>query len=1052
MNINIKIGGLFWLVLLMLPFTMLGQDTLLVRGKIVAGKNKPVQDVSVSVAGMDQAPVITGEDGEFSVQVLTGNEWLIIKPIGDYKEKQVALNNRQELVISLSSKDIKSGYDDVEMVNQTKMKRRDIVASIRDMDVNDLQYGNIVSINQAFQGQVAGMFTTTHSGMPGQGAVSYIRGISSPFISNDPLYMVDGIPIEHSGLFESNLEGNVYNPLSTIDPADISSVTIVKDPSLTALYGTKAANGLVLIKTLEPKATETTISVSLRNGVNVSPQGFIPQLADEHYKTLANEILITSPVNEEWFEEYYPGLYIDQGDDQYYRYTHNTNWQKLVFSNALMNDAYLSMKGGSDIAKYGLSVGYHNQGGVFENTSYNRFNVRLVSDLNVFSWLQMKVNANLTNTNSYLRESAISYQTSPLMTSLSKPPILGPYQYDDQGQQLSILDDVDELGTSNPMAVNKNFKGENKNYRFISSILATIDISKPLKLNTLIGLNFNTMKESVFRPNRGMENYFNGEAINVAQGMNNQLFSFYSDNYLNYSKQFSSVHSLHVSSGFRIHTNRLEVDFGEAMNMPENDQYTTLQSGENDLRMVSGNNARWNWLSIYNQISYKFKDTYLVNTGLSADFSTLTGLKAQTAFNIFDMPFDLFYSIGAGWRLSNEAILEDIDGLENFLLRASYGSTGNGSIGLYNALDYYRLTRYRETSGLVPGTINNQYLKHERIDQINTGVDLSLWGGRTRLSLDYFIQTTRDMLIYEPQVGYVGFNYRPSNAGMVRNTGWELTFFQRMIDGKQFDWDISPSISLLSNRVMDVKGDKLVTSFEGGDFVTQRGDPVNSFYGYLFEGVYATQEEALEAGLVNAKGMAYGSGDAIFSDVSGPDNQPDGVINSYDKVNLGSPLPDFFGSISTRLQYARWILDMRLQFVYGNEVFNYARYMNERMVDLSNQSQHVLQRWQYEGDQTNVPRALWNDPVGNSDFSSRWIEDGSYIRLKNITLGYSIPGEFLVFKNADLYITATNLFTIDNYLGYDPEFSYSYNPMQQGIDYGLMPQFRQFLFGIRVGL
>ncbi len=1031
--------------------SLYSQDSLVVSGRVVANKRIPIKDVSVSIEGINKAPVLTDQNGEFTITVTSGNDWLIIDPIGNYKSKRIFLNNRLSLLVSLSEKDMESGYDDIHVIHNMN-KRRDIVASFTKINLERAEDRNITNIGQVFQGNVPGMFTTNHSGMPGQGTVSFLRGINSMESSNAPLVIIDGMPLEKPDLFQSYIEGNSYNPLMTIDPSDISSITILKDATATSIYGTKASNGIVIIETLQSQATQTTINLSMRSGLNLAPHNYIPQLNDVQYKTLANEILTSSFIKEEHFEEEYPGLYVNKGDDEYYNYIHNSNWQKQIFSNSLSSDIHLSIKGGSEIAKFGLSVGYQDKKGIIKNTTYNRLNVRFVSDLNVFSWLRVKANSSLINSNSYLLESSLSPQTSAIQTSLSKPPILSPYQYDKEGQQLSLLSDVDELGTSNPLAVVNNFEGINNNYRFISTILGTADISKSLQWNTLIGLNFNTMKESVFRPNIGMEEYFEGEAQNVSQKTNNHLFSIYSDNYINFNKQYNSIHSISASVGLRVHTNTYELDFGEAKNMPSNDQYTSLESGQNDLRRVMGKNAKWNWLSVYNWINYKFKDKYMLNTGISADFSTLTGKEAKTAFHLPNMPFGLFWSVGAGWRISEEAFLSQVKGLENLMLRASYGITGNDDIGVYNSLDYYKTSRYKEVAGFVPGGIPNKKLKYETTNHFNTGFDLGLWGGRTTLSVNYYRKKTTDVLMYKPQRSYLGYEYKPENMGSIKNNGWEISFYQRLIDGKKFEWDISSVFSIFNNEVADFQGEKIISSFAGGEFVTKEGLPINSFYGYEFDGVFSTYEEAENANLKNSRGIEFGAGDAIYKDLSGPEGQPDGIINDYDKVNLGSPLPDYSGSFTNSFSYNRWSLGFMIQFVYGPEVFNHTRYQNERMVDLSNQSKSVLKRWQREGDNTNVPRALWNDPVGNSDFSSRWIEDGSYLRLKFITLGYTIPGEFLVFKNAKFFVTISNLLTLDNYLGYDPEFSYSNNPMEQGIDYGLMPQNRQFMFGIDLGL
>ncbi|MFC2087223.1 SusC/RagA family TonB-linked outer membrane protein [Bacteroidota bacterium] len=1053
MNINIRKYYLILLIFTLAAHPVFSQDSLsfVVRGQIVAGKNKPLQDVSVSIEGSDAEPVLSSENGTFRITAPSGNEWLIITPIGNYKSKRVFLNNRTELTISLSEKDMQSGYDDLQVINRVE-SRRDIITSFTDINLNEEERKNIVSIDQVFQGKVPGMFTSHNSGMPGQGTVKFLRGFNSMNTSNAPLVIIDGMPLEEPGLFESNIEGSSYNPLSSIDPSDISSVLILKDPIITSLYGTKATNGVVYIQTLRAKSTETSIKFAFQSGLNILSHEFIPQLNDEQYKTLANEILVSSPVKEEDFEEDFPGLFINDDDKEYYRYVYNTDWQKLVYNDAVMYDAYVSVEGGSNIATYGLSVGYHDQGGIFKNTGFNRFNVRFTGDLNVFSWFNMKVNSNLSNSNAFLKEAAVSAPTSPIISSLAKPPIMDPYQHEEKGNKLNILDEIDELGTSNPLAVAENCRGEYTNYRFVSSIQGRADITNTLNFNTLFGINFNTLKEFAYMPNKGMELYLEGEAQNISQFTNNYLFSFYNDNFLNFARNFNAIHKFSTSLGLRLYTNTLQVDFGEAKNLPENDEYFSLQSGQSNLKGISGDNAKWNWLSMYNQISYKFNDKYILNTGLSSDFSTKTGDDAETAFKISNRPFGFFYSLGAGWRISDEIFLKDVNGLDNLMFRISYGITGNDDIGTFNALNYYTTNRYRETGGLIPGALPNKTLKYEKSNQFIAGFDLSLWGNRTNFTVNRYVKTTEDLLIYEPLVVYTGHEFKTTNLGTVRNKGLEFSFFQRIVDGEHFKWDFSSVITTIKNEVTDLKGKEVIIPFEGGEFVTREGDPINSFYGYQFEGVFSTFAEADAASLVNSKNIPYGPGDAIYKDISGPENRPDSVIDEYDKVNLGSPIPEVFGSVTNHFRYKRWSLDVMLYFVYGNEVFNYVRYMNERMVDFSNQSSNVLKRWQREGDITDVPRAFWKDPVGNTDFSSRWIEDGSYLRLKNITLGYTIPEQVLVFKYVDIYVTATNLVTLHTYLGYEPEFSYSYNPMEQGIDYGLMPNYRQFLFGIKFGL
>jgi hypothetical protein len=308
------------------------------------------------------------------------------------------------------------------------------------------------------------------------------------------------------------------------------------------------------------------------------------------------------------------------------------------------------------------------------------------------------------------------------------------------------------------------------------------------------------------------------------------------------------------------------------------------------------------------------------------------------------------------------------------------------------------------------------------------------------------------MLIYTPLDAYFGYSYRAENGGKMMNTGFDVNLFFRILNLRAFKWDVRATYSQVENEVTEIKGEKLVTQVAGAEIINIPGEQANSYYGYIFEGVYADAAEAASKGLVNNKFIPYQSGDAIFKDISGPDGTPDGIINNFDKTVIGSSIPSQWGGISNTFTFKRWALYAFVQFVYGNELFNYVRFKNESMTGLENQSRKVLDRWEYQGQETEVPRALYNDLIGNSSFSTRWMEDGSYVRLKNVSLSYTIPDEFLIFKNAKFYISATNVLVWSKYLGYDPEFSYSSMHITQGIDYGLIPPPRQFVLGIKFGL
>ena len=1027
------------------------QDSLLVKGVIVNGLNKPLANVSVGVEGSFELPSVTNEAGEFTVVAASGSDWLNISPSDEYQKKRVFLNNRTELKIYLTSLGIESGDDNLVLLSQDILKR-DMVASYSSINSTAIKETPALSIDQFFQGRVSGMNVISRSGDPGSGAVTFLRGVNSINANNTPLYIVDGIPVISSDVFGSNLDGYEYNTLLSINPLDISKTTVVKDATLTAPYGSKASNGLVVIETLDPSATQTVVELDLRSGYSLAPSNQIPQMNAGQHKTLISELLFSSGMPEEQIVLEYPNLYLTSKEDRFIDYQHNTRWQDLIFSNAAFTNLNVKVKGGDEIARYGLSFGYMNSNGIVKTTGYDGYNLRFVSLLNIFTWLKMNASVSLSYNNSNLKESARITETSPIFSSLAKSPMLNPYQYDNEGKELTALSEPDELGISNPQAIVDNYEATNNNFNFLSTLGFSADINKKLILNSNFGITYNILKEQIFQPNRGMESYYNKEAINVSKATNNSLNSFYNNTYLKYKTNFGKNHVLTSNTGVNILTNKFELDWGLTKNAHENDEYRMLQDGQNNSREIGGANRNWNWLSFYENVTYGYKDKYLASASVTLDGSSRVGDNAANTIKIGDVPFGLFYSIGGAWRISDESFLKNSSKLEELKLRLTYGRTGNDAIGETSATNYYDAVKFRETSGLIPGVVPNDELTYETVSQLNGGIDVSVWGNRVRASVDIYKSTIENMLIYVPLQAYFGFDFRPENGGKMQNTGLDVSVLFRLFDKPNFKWDLQASYSMFNNEVLEIKGDKLVTKVQGAELVNMPGEQANSFYGYIYEGVYLTAAEAQTSGIVNDRYVKYQAGDAKFKDISGPNGTPDGVINSYDKRVIGSSNPEKFGGIGNTFTYKRWALNAFVQFVSGNELFNFVRYQNESMIGLGNQSTVVLNRWEYDGQQTEIPRALFNDPIGNSDFSTRWIEDGSYLRIKNVSLSYSIPGEFLVFKNAQFYVSGSNLFTVSKYLGYDPEFSFSSAHVVQGIDYGLTPQPRQFVIGIKLGL
>ncbi len=1043
--------SIFLLISLIWTNILSGQDSLMVRGIVTEENGIPLADVSISIEGVQANPVVTDSSGRFSLTCPNNDLWLLIDPVGNYKSKRIYLNNREELKIMLSPVDRESGYDEVGNLFQPEL-RRDFISASNAPDMKRYTQLSNPSIDQSFQGNIPGLWATLQSGMSNTGTSIYIRGIHSLYTSHQPLYIIDGQPIEEPGIFQSNITGYDYNPLATIDPMDITNITILKDYLGGSLYGVKGSNGVVLIETLKPSEVRTTIDFSYRTAISSSPDN-IPQLNSRQYKTLANEILMSSGMIQENYKQDYFQLFTTENNPEYFKYNQNTNWQNEVFGNAKMQDYYLRIKGGDEIARYGLSVGYMNHEGIIKNTQANRFTVRFVGSFNVVKWLNLYVSSNMVNSISSLRESALSPITSPILTSLLKAPILNPYQYDVNGNELKSLENVNSLGISNPLAIINSFEGEQNNYRFSNSFKAEADILKDyLKWNSILGITFNSLQERVFMPNKGMALYYNEEVYNVSKSMKNYLSTFYSDNYLSYKQEFNNKHLITGAAGLRVYNNSLEIDWGTGKNSLLSDEYKQLQNGVSYLREMGGESSDWNRLGVYTAAGYSFRNKYYVNTNLCSEFSSRIGKDATGVMRIKGIPFGLFYSIGAAWRISAESFLKDISWLEDLKLRVSYGKAGNDDIGNLSAKDYYTVEQYRGTTGMIPGNYANGSLNFEVNRQLNTGLDLSLFGDRLSIGLDMYTTKTENLLVFETQPTYTGTLAVPVNNGEIKNKGWEIGFSSRIISQKRFKWDIGINVASFQNTVISIKDGEVITPFEGGRFVTLLGEPVLNFFGYKYEGVFKDRQEALEAGLVNGKGIPFGAGDAKYSDISGPDNIPDHVIDEHDMMVLGSPIPDLFGGLRNTFSYKRWFLTADFQLVMGRKVFNYLRFQNEKMTDLSNQSTGVLKRWTHDGQITDLPRALYNDPIGNSDFSSRWIEDGSFLRLKNLTLSYEVNQKIWMFRNFAVMASAINLYTWSNYLGYDPEFCYSNYSMEMGIDYGMVPQTRSFLLGIRVGL
>ena len=475
-----------------------------------------------------------------------------------------------------------------------------------------------------------------------------------------------------------------------------------------------------------------------------------------------------------------------------------------------------------------------------------------------------------------------------------------------------------------------------------------------------------------------------------------------------------------------------------------------MGNGVNALRKVGGDIGEAKWFSTYFNADYSYKDKYILSANLSADASSRFGKDVPDALKISNNSFAVLPSISAAWLLSSEKFLANSK-VDLLKLRASYGLSGNDDIGNYTAQQTYISQNLLGIQGLVRNGVGNNQFKWEHVKILNVGADVAFLNERLQFSVDVFKNNTDKLIVYEPLATATGLDYAITNSGGLKTTGLEISAMGRIINKKDFNWDAGFTLSKYRSSVTALPSDKIITSFSGATYVTQVGGTPNDFYGHKANGVYVSDAVAASEGLSIRKAdgtlAAFKGGDIRFADLNG-----DKIIDDNDRTVLGSPNPDMYGSFFNKFTYKRFALNTVFTFTTGNEVFNYTRAQLEGMSNVYNQTTAVINRWKTNGEVTNMPKAVWGDPMGNSRFSSRWIEDGSYLRLRAVTLSYDVPFKAGFFKYATVYATGNNLITVTKYKGYDPEFSATQSIFGQGVDNTLEPQFRSVQLGFKVGL
>ncbi|MGV3505210.1 MAG: SusC/RagA family TonB-linked outer membrane protein [Adhaeribacter sp.] len=914
-----------------------------------------------------------------------------------------------------------------------KQARKDALGAVDQLSEQHLQGQASPAVDALLQGKVAGLRATGYSGAPGSGTLIRIRGNSTLRAGTTPLYIVDGIPVAAARYQHTLTKSADINPLADINPEDIESITILKDAHATALYGARGANGVILIKTTSGTSGKTYLDFTGYTGIQQMPSQLPVLKADDYRAFILAKEQSRGLSEEQVRQNLYPAFYNDASHPDFQRYNNQSDWQDMVLERGTVNAANLKLKGGDALAKYAFNVGYIKQNGVVTDTKFERFNTRFNLDYKVSRKLRFFNSISYTRSDRKMQDEGNSPNTNPLLLATLKAPFLASHRQDPEGKNLSRLDSVDFANRSNPIALTTRVNSVNNTNHILGNIYAEYDFLPGLTGKVSLSADYFRLRESKFSPSVGITQVRNIQRY-AAENNNVDLLA-QNENTLTYTKKIGGVHAFTGMAGNALVYLDRQLKSARSINSPSDEFSSISSTSAANIDSAGSSASNYVLASYFTSLHYGYADKYLLGFNLRADGSTRFGDNNRWAW---------FPAVAAAWRLSAEPFLAG-SRLSELKLRTSYGRSGNHEIGNYASKSAIVAANSFNFPGVRLGILGDPNLKWETTTQLDLGLDAAL--GRLSFSLDLYTKNTRDLLnfIYTP--GVSGFHHYLTNSGSVRNRGVEFGAEGRILTGA-LSWTTNFNVAYNQNEVTALPGgESQVDDYGSFQSITQVGHAIGNFYGYKALGVYASDADVK---VTNAYGAPFKGGDIIFQDVNF-----DGVIDERDKKVIGNSSPDVFGGFGNTFAFRNFDLNLFFDFSYGNQVYNAQRAQLEAMSGYDNQSTAIQGRWQKAGDQTAMPRMLHGDAVGNTRFSSRWIEDASYTRLKALTLGYTVPegsARFRVLQGARIYATAQNLLTLTGYKGYDPEVANVSLGHLYGVDYGSVPQLRSFILGVRLAL
>lgn len=1006
-----------------------------ISGTIVDEKGETIIGASVAVQGTTLG-TITNADGEYSLANVPENSQITISFIG---YQSISLPANAKALGKIVMKEDNELLDEVVVVGygtQSKARVTGSIASIKKEQIKDMP---VTSFEQAIAGQMPGVQVMQQSGTPGSGSSIKVRGASSITAGTNPLIVIDGFPMTTS------------NTATLLNPEDIESIEVLKDASSAAIYGSRGANGVIVVTTKKGKEGKTNINAKVYFGIQKVSHKIEMMDAYEYANFMAT-------ARNNYWVDLNPGVNKPTDDnsarvkkaripDYIASYLNgetgliNTDWQDEIFQTAAMQQYDISVSGGNQKLSHYTSASFVSQDGIIKDSGFQRFSARS----NIQAVINKRVTFDLSLAPSYSKTRQISEKNHKqdglvLLTTIANPAARA-YNEDGSIMYGNQIELGNAWGTSvieSPLAIAKSIKDNLHQFRMIGNANISVNILEGLNFKTHFGMEYSNQREDYFRPSY-LGNY-NTKAPTQATGKywNAQTTNWINENTLNYKKDFGKHHFDILLGLSEQKQNYLVASMGAA-NYP-NDNVTTLNAGiVNDGTTTE---SVWTLLSYFGRINYFFQNKYLLNFSIRWDGSSRFGKNNK---------YGCFPAVSLGWRVKEENWLKDVDALSDLKLRVSYGKTGNFQINDYGSYSLLQANNYilngALVNGLAPATSPNPNISWEKTDQWNAGFDIAFFSSQLSFSADFYHSVTDGLLLDVPVPAASGFTSSLQNIGKLQNRGLELSL-KGDFDFSGFKWAPAFNFSLNRNEVKGLGPNQ--EQIIDGNHITMIGESIGNFYGYKVLGVYKSQEDLDKYPHLNTAKI----GTYIYEDISGPNGMPDGEITDADRTILGNYNPDYTIGLFNSFSYKNFDLSFMIQCVQGFEIFNSAKTFLLNGEGWGNGAKDLYKNFFSESN----PNGKYARPsVATADKlyekSSYMVEDGSFIRFNNITLGYNFPKTSIAkvgLKGLRVYVTAQNPFTITKYSGYNPEVSTNSNALTPGIDYGAYPTNKSLAFGLNI--